>query len=173
MTMQKSHKDLSGIWSIAEYSDCEKYRYFLGRKWDDRKALAFIMLNPSTATEEQNDPTVARCERRARLNGYGGVQIYNLFAFRATDPKEMKEQDDPIGISNDMYLEAAIKHCADGEIDIICGWGTHGSFLDRDSEVLEIFEDFAVKPMALNWTKDGHPQHPLYVAYSAVPHGRK
>ena len=73
--------------SVAEYSDCEKYRYKLTRIWEPagRKVL-FVMLNPSTATEVQNDPTVERCERRARTLGYGGFRVTNIFAWRDTDP---------------------------------------------------------------------------------------
>ena len=67
--------------SIAEYSDCEAYSYTLTRVWDEagQRAL-FIMLNPSTATELQNDPTVERCERRARALGYGAFRVLNIFA---------------------------------------------------------------------------------------------
>ncbi len=80
--------------SIAEYSDCERYRYSLTRVWDGtgRKA-AFVMLNPSTATEIQNDPTVERCERRARTLGFGAFQVTNIFAWRDTDPRAMRAAD--------------------------------------------------------------------------------
>ena len=84
--------------SWAVYSDCEHYRYLLTRVWnpEGRRAL-FVMLNPSTATEYQNDPTVERCERRARTLGFGAFRVTNIFAYRATDPKVMRAQGDPVG----------------------------------------------------------------------------
>merc|ERR1711969_489282 len=88
--------------SVAVYSDCERYRYSLTRVWNPAgdKAL-FVMLNPSTATEVQNDPTVERCERRARTLGFGAFRVTNIFAYRATDPKVMRAQDAPTGPEND------------------------------------------------------------------------
>ena len=84
--------------STAVYSDCESYRYLLTRVWNPQgqKAL-FVMLNPSTATEVQNDPTVERCERRARALGFGAFRVTNIFAYRATDPKVMRAVPDPVG----------------------------------------------------------------------------
>ena len=74
--------------SVAVYSPCERYRYLLTRVWDGAGPRAlFVMLNPSTATEFQNDPTVERCERRARALGFGAFRVANIFAFRATDPR--------------------------------------------------------------------------------------
>ena len=60
--------------SEAVYSDCERYRYLLTRVWGPGPKALFVMLNPSTATEVQNDPTVERCERRARALGYGAFR---------------------------------------------------------------------------------------------------
>ena len=95
--------------SVAMYSACEAYRYELTRAWNATgQKVLFVMLNPSTATEFQNDPTVERCERRARALGFGAFRVANIFAYRATDPKVMRGMADPIGPEND----AAI---ADGE----------------------------------------------------------
>ena len=91
--------------SVAEFSDCEKFRYMLTRVWDsDGPRALFIMLNPSTADEIRNDPTVERCERRARALGFGAFRVCNIFAFRATDPKDMRAADDPVGPENDMAI---------------------------------------------------------------------
>ena len=91
--------------STAVYSDCERYRYLLTRVWEPagRKAL-FIMLNPSTATEVQNDPTVDRCDRRARTLGFGVFMVTNIFAWRDTDPKKMRAAAEPIGAENDAMI---------------------------------------------------------------------
>ena len=95
----------SDAYSEALYSSCERYRYMLTRTWDTlgRKAL-FIMLNPSTATELQNDPTVERCERRARTLGFGAFRVTNIFAWRDTDPRKMRAAVDPIGPENDRTI---------------------------------------------------------------------
>jgi hypothetical protein len=118
--------------SVAVYSDCERYRYSLTRVWDDagRRAL-FIMLNPSTATEVQNDPTVERCERRARALGFGAFRVLNIFAWRATDPRDMRAAVDPVGPGND----AAILESLPWADSVICAWGTHGAHLGRGPQV--------------------------------------
>ncbi|MCF6276041.1 MAG: DUF1643 domain-containing protein, partial [Robiginitomaculum sp.] len=75
----------------AVFSDCRTWRYRLAQIWDESKEpLYWLMLNPSTADEVKNDPTVERCERRARMWGYGGSVVLNIFSYRATDPKDMR-----------------------------------------------------------------------------------
>lgn len=145
------------------FSPCRKYRYRLQKRWDDElPSINFIMLNPSTADEIVSDPTVTRCENRAREWGYGGLIVTNIFAFRATDPKDMKAQDDPVGPENNGH----IFHAALQSADIVCGWGTHGSYLGRDKHVIQLLQRHGIRPMSLGVTKDGHPRHPLYVPYS-------
>lgn len=149
--------------SVAVYSDCERYRYSLTRIWDDtgRKAT-FVMLNPSTATEVQNDPTVERCERRARALGYGSFCVTNIFAFRATDPKEMRAQLDAIGPDNDH----AIADAALWGDDVICAWGSHGEHLNRGQSVFALLQAQDRPLYHLGLTKHGHPKHPLYISYA-------
>ena len=152
--------------SVAEYSDCEKFRYSLTRIWDSagRKAL-FVMLNPSTATEVQNDPTVERCERRARHMGFGAFRVCNIFAFRATDPKDMRAAHDPNGPLND----AAIKDAAHWADQIICAWGTHGEHLMRGPAVEDLLRSTQFPLYHLGLSKAGHPKHPLYISYETKP----
>lgn len=152
--------------SLAVYSDCEAYRYALTRVWDTTgKRVTFVMLNPSTATEVQNDPTVERCERRARALGFGAFQVCNIFAFRATDPKVMRKATDPVGPAND---EAIRKGCLWAD-QVICAWGTHGAYLSRGPAV-EALVRATEKPMAhLGLSKAGHPKHPLYISYQKQP----
>lgn len=165
---------LDGTIRDASYSPCMKYRYHLRSTWqqpeleDEEDYLCFLMLNPSTATEEQNDPTIERIERRARMKGYGGFMILNLFAYRATDPMDMKKQLDPIGPENDWFIEDALMSAP----AIICGWGTHGAHMNRNKDVMKLFEKYERTPVALGWTKDNHPQHPLYISYDKQPHER-
>ena len=152
--------------STALYSPCERYRYALTRIWDgagDR--VLFVMLNPSTATEVQNDPTVERCERRARTLGFGAFRVCNIFAFRATDPKVMRAAPDPIGPDND----AAIAEGAAWADRIICAWGTHGAFLQRGAAVERLLRATGQPLFHLGLSKDGHPKHPLYIGYAQQP----
>lgn len=152
--------------STAVYSDCERYRYSLTRTWDSAKgSVLFVMLNPSTATEIQNDPTVERCERRARALGFGGFTVCNIFAWRDTDPFAMRRAAAPIGPEND----AAIRAAAAQAQQIVAAWGTHGAHLDRGPEV-EILLRATGRPLThLGLSKAGHPKHPLYISYATEP----
>jgi hypothetical protein len=152
--------------SIAIYSDCEQYRYTLTRVWKfEASRLVFVMLNPSTATEVQNDPTVERCERRARTLGFGSLQVTNIFAWRDTDPKKMRTAKDPIGPDNDKTIMEA---CSWGD-QIIAAWGTHGAHLNRGVQVKQILRSSDKPVFHLGISKGGHPKHPLYIAYSQKP----
>lgn len=152
--------------STAIYSDCERYRYSLTRTWDPggRRAL-FIMLNPSTATEVQNDPTVERCERRARALGYGAFRVTNIFAWRDTDPRRMRAAADPVGPAND----AAILDGVDWADAVIAAWGSHGAHLDRGARVEAMLRGTGRAVHHLGLTGGGHPRHPLYIAYARQP----
>jgi len=150
------------------FSDCRKYRYRLSQIWDESKApLHWLMLNPSTADEVKNDPTVERCERRARMWGYGGSVVMNIFAYRATDPKDMRAQKDPVGPENDQWIRDLAKRSH--EIDVIGGWGEHGAHMDRGKAVIDIFRQEKGMLSALKVNASGHPKHPLYIGYKATP----
>lgn len=153
--------------STATYSDDEAYRYDLTRIWDaDGRRVAFVMLNPSTATEMANDPTVERCERRARTLGYGAFRVTNIFAYRATDPKNMRAQVDPVGgAAND----AAIRDAALWADTVVCAWGTHGAHLGRGQQVEMLLREIGRPLHHLGLSKAGHPKHPLYIGYAVQP----
>ncbi|MEL6607622.1 MAG: DUF1643 domain-containing protein [Pseudomonadota bacterium] len=152
--------------SVATYSPCERYRYALTRVWDpDGRKVAFVMLNPSTATEVQNDPTVERCERRARALGYGAFRVCNIFAWRDTDPRKMRAAAEPIGPAND----AAITEAARWADDVVAAWGTHGAHLNRGPQVEALLRGTGCPLFHLGLSKDGHPKHPLYISYSQQP----
>ncbi len=152
--------------SEAVYSDCERYRYMLTRVWDTGgKRALFIMLNPSTATEIQNDPTVERCERRARALGFGAFRVLNIFAWRDTDPRKMRRAPDPVGPDNDA---AILQSCVWAD-QIICAWGTHGEHLARGPEVERLLRNTGRPLFHLGLSKAGHPKHPLYIAYTRQP----
>lgn len=148
----------------ASFSPCRTWRYGLSRVWDSRKQVVmFIGLNPSSADETQDDPTIRRCIRYAYDWGYGGLVMMNLFAFRATDPQDMKAAAAPVGPENNKRLLEISKHRAVGIV--IAGWGAHGAFLDREKTIKEL-----IQPLhCLSITKDGHPGHPLYLKKDLKP----
>ena len=152
--------------STATYSDCERYRYALTRTWNAAgKRVLFVMLNPSKATEVQNDPTVERCERRARALGCGAFQVTNIFAWRDTDPFAMRKAKDPIGPENDATLLAGVAW-AD---QVIAAWGTHGVHRDRGPAVEALLRETGTPLYTLGLSKHGHPKHPLYISYTQQP----
>ncbi len=139
-----------------------KYRYQLLRIWDESKPLAvFIMLNPSTADENEDDPTIKRCMNYARSWGYGGIKVVNLFAYRATDPKELSKVSDPIGPENNRYIWEAVS----GDGIVIAAWGACNHVRNRMDWALPASKEL----YCLGKTKDGHPKHPLYLKADLKP----
>ncbi|MEY4697482.1 MAG: hypothetical protein RIT14_1910 [Pseudomonadota bacterium] len=165
------HHQKGDAHSTAVYSPCDAYRYLLTRVWQPEAPRAlFVMLNPSTATEVQNDPTVERCERRARALGFGSFRVTNIFAFRATDPRVMRAQTDPVGPANDDAIRDSAQSWITGPQDrIICAWGTHGAHLDRGAQVHALLSQTGKPLHHLGLTRDGHPKHPLYIGYDTHP----
>jgi hypothetical protein len=151
--------------SEAVYSDCERYRYVLTRVWGPGPKALFVMLNPSTATELQNDPTVERCERRARGLGFGAFRVTNIFAYRATDPRVMRAAADPVGPGNDAVLLESVPW-SDA---VLCAWGNHGIHMDRGARVEAMLRQAGARLSHLGLTGQGQPRHPLYVGYDRQP----
>lgn len=151
----------------AHLSPCRAYRYSLWRQWaDNSKPLPvsyamFIGLNPSTADEKEDDPTIRRCIAFAKAWGYDGLCMTNLFAFRATQPHDMMAASDPVGDYNDTSLGI----WSQGAGIVVAAWGTHGSFQGRDKIVRKMLPDLHY----LRLTKDGHPGHPLYLPKTLMP----
>ena len=148
--------------SGAQFDSERRYRYALWRIWDDTKPwVLFIGLNPSTADEQANDATLIKCIHFANSWGYGGVYMANLFAYRATDPMNMKSAADPIGLENDawldrLYMEAGL---------VVAAWGNHGVHLGRSDIIRSRFSQ--MKCLHINSTRE--PAHPLYQPNSSVP----
>lgn len=137
------------------------YRYALWREWGGAGYAMFIGLNPSIADETLDDPTIRRCVAYAKSWGYGALCMVNLFAFRATDPKQMLSCADPVGPEND----ATMLELANGAGIRVAAWGVHGKHLRRDVAVKSIMPAMHV----LKLTKDGHPSHPLYLPKCLQP----
>ncbi len=152
--------------SEAVYSPCQKFRYSLSRTWDsDGSRLLYVMLNPSKATELANDPTIERCERRAKQLGYGALRIVNLFGLRETDPARLKKARYPIGSDNTGQLTIA----ADWADDILCAWGVHGAHKNQADSVIPLLRNSGKPLLILGLSKEGHPRHPLYISYKIRP----
>jgi hypothetical protein len=148
--------------NTAKLSGCRNYRYALWRTWDSSKPFVmFVGLNPSTADEMSDDPTLTRCINFAKSWGYGGVCMANLFAFRATEPSDMKASDDPIGTENNTWLKKLAKDAA----LVVAAWGNDGSYLERSEQVKKLLPNL----YCLKLNKSGEPAHPLYQAAKLKP----
>lgn len=152
------------ITKLAAISPCEKYRWWLSRVWEPGKPTAlFIMLNPSTADAEIDDPTIRRCIAFSRSWGCPGVAVVNLFSFRATEPADLKKATDPVG---DLTGGIILGHASCRPV--VAAWGVHGSYMGRDRAVCQMLARYPdLQLQCLGVTKDGHPKHPLYVPGNA------
>ena len=156
-----------GDWSAggARLSDDRAYRYLLWRDLkslhpsDDlasRRVLLWIMLNPAAADETHDDRTVSRCITFSRRWGYRRMEVGNLFAYRATNPEELKTVSDPVGPEN----KDTIIHAADSADRIVCAWGVGGRLHGQDAVVLEWLADTRRALHCLDLTAAGLPRHP-------------
>lgn len=147
-------------------SPCSTYRYQLHRRWaSEGGAVLWLMLNPSTADAVRNDPTVERCERRARAWGFGGLWVGNVFAYRSTDPAALYCTPDPVGEDNDRHLVFMARQAR----MVVCAWGQHGKFRDRAATVVRLLRANGVPLHSLKLTGSGQPSHPLYLPYDLQP----
>lgn len=153
-----------GVLYDAVFSTCRKYRYSLWRQWANTDYVLFIGLNPSTATEFVDDPTIRRCMDFAQGFGGGALCMANIFAWRDTDPRKMKAAADPIGPDND---DALLKLAKSARL-VIAAWGVHGSHLQRSQRVIELLSGVCTL-YCLGKTKDGFPKHPLYLPKNSRP----
>lgn len=151
--------------NTATFSPCRKYRYTLWRIWTPPahtlRPVMFIGLNPSTADELQDDPTIRRCVGFAKSWGFNGLVMTNLFAYRATKPEDMMTQEDPIGPENDGILG----NLAAQTPVVVAAWGVHGTHANRAAEVLRKLPHMHY----LRFTAGGHPAHPLYLPKTLTP----
>lgn len=140
--------------SGANFSGCGKYRFALWRIWDeDKPIITFVGLNPSTANEDTNDPTIRRVIRFANRWGYGGVYMMNLFPLVTPNPKDLLTKPIPKWAQrlNDSLLGKIIDH-------VVFAWGSFPEAKEKGEQIAA-----RVKGQALAINKDGSPRHPLYV----------
>jgi hypothetical protein len=147
----------------AHFSPCRTWRYLLTRQvtpLDGKGTVAFIGLNPSTADETADDPTIRRCVGFARRWGFARLQMLNLFAFRSTDPAALLAAADPVGPENDSTIIEVVR----GSDFVVCAWGAFPNS-GRAADVLPLI----AAPHCLGTTKDGSPRHPLYLRAGTEP----
>lgn len=152
------------------FSPDRVYRYTLWRQWADdlfhnktkEGYVMFIGLNPSTADETLDDPTIRKCIGFTKRWGYLAICMTNLFAFRSTDPQVMLSAQNPVGVANNGWLISIAENAA----LVVCAWGTNGEFIAQDTRVIGMLRFKGLK--CLRKTKHGHPEHPLYVPYETA-----
>jgi hypothetical protein len=149
----------------AKFSSCGRYRWSLSRRWDAdlrKLSVGFVMLNPSTADAYSDDPTIRRCINFARRWGFAGLEVRNLFAFRATKWQDLKSAANPVGRRNDATILDLLDRCQ----TIVVAWGAHGALHSRGQEVIELLRD--QKLLCLGMTRAEEPRHPLYLPADTV-----
>jgi hypothetical protein len=154
-----------GITSTAEYDLLGEYRYYLNRRWaPGGQTCTFVMLNPSTATEDQDDPTVAKCRRFSQQWGFNALTVANIFALRSTDPRNLYTHPDPIGLNNDTWILKAAREAS----LVVVAWGNHGRLLNRNDAVRRILfnSQDRLDVRCFRITKAGQPEHPLYQPFA-------
>ncbi len=139
-----------------------EYRYSLTRPWDETGPvggwrIAWVMLNPSTADATLDDPTIRRCIAFSQAWGFRSLIVVNLFALRATDPREIRKHPDPVGRFNNHHIVEAMENSN----KTVCAWGAGGDYMDRPDEIRHLIPMNQLFHLGL--TKDGHPKHPLYL----------
>ena len=151
----------------ATLSPCGTYRYTLWRTWAQSvsRLIAYVMLNPSTADETVDDPTIRKCIGFAKQLEFDGLWVFNLFAYRCTSPSALpKDAGTAIGPDNDRWLRSIDTRFG----MVVAAWGAKGGRWNRDRSALEMLRQ-SHDVYCLRKTKEGHPEHPLYIPYTAKP----
>ncbi|MEK9612796.1 MAG: DUF1643 domain-containing protein [Flavobacteriaceae bacterium] len=162
--MKETHR-LKSVEKGAIFSDCKRYRYQLWRIWDQTQPkVLFIMLNPSKANAEIDDPTIRRCMGFAKSWGYGGLYVGNLFAYRSTDPKGLLLAEDIRGTEG---LNHWIQMSNLSE-NVVCAWG-NSSLIQKLKPRLELLKTLDKPLFCIQTSKDGTPKHPLYLKMKQKP----
>ena len=154
--------------STATLSECGRYRYRLTRRWGAGGNAVFVMLNPSTADADVDDPTIRRCIGFARDWNQGGLIVVNLYAYRATKPADLWKATDPVGPDNNRILSETFAEANVNSDPVIAAWGANAKPY-RVFQVADRASRERIDLEALGVTKDGAPRHPLYMPKTAKP----
>ncbi|MEO0375451.1 MAG: DUF1643 domain-containing protein [Cyanobacteria bacterium P01_A01_bin.17] len=151
--------------SGAIFDDSGAYRYRLWRRWDARGSLiTLVMLNPSRADAQTNDPTIRRCIRFAQSWGYGALEVVNLFGYCTAEPKELRQVEDPVGGGCDRIL---IESARAAQM-VLLAWGNHGQYQNRGKVAVKLLAEVG-SLHCLGLTQKGEPRHPLYLKRDVQP----
>lgn len=154
---------IMGAGAVLSADGC--YRYRLWRQWGDARTVVFVMLNPSTADATADDPTIRKCVGFAKRLGFGRLEVVNLFAWRATNPRMLSRAAEPVGCENDQTI---LERCLAADL-VIAAWGaTQGvdQLVTRRIHVVQsILRSAGVTAMCLGQSKAGRPRHPLMLSY--------
>lgn len=147
----------------AIISPCGTYRYMLKRPPLQANPMGssvpFVMLNPSTADAELDDPTIRRLRGFSRDWDCNGIVVMNVYALRSTDPSALRSHADPRGPDNDYWLrQLGIQHET-----IVVAWGAHAK-PDDVANAVKHLRCAGAELKCLGRNKDGSPKHPLYLA---------
>lgn len=150
----------------AEISNCGAYRYNLTRHWgaEGGRRLVFVMLNPSTADADRDDPTIRRCMHFARREKHDGLHVVNLYAFRSASPKALRGNGDIVGPANDAAIRSAFRQARNTTSAVVAAWGAHGTAHGRHLRALTIAREEHIQLQCLGVTASMQPKHPLYIA---------
>ena len=164
--------ELALIQTGAEFSPCRKFRYRLWRRWADGPMLVVIGLNPSTADETLNDPTIRRCLGYARDWHFSGLMMLNCFSYRSTDPNALKVHTDkalPQEIENRQIIAREVASIVAAGGAVVAAWGFWGDFQGIGAVMRDLLTNLGVGVACLGTAKNGEPRHPLYLARTAPP----
>lgn len=154
------------VYKGAYISECGAYRYSLERRWGDSESglLAFVMLNPSTADAEVDDPTIRRCIGFAKREGRMGIVVVNLYAGRATQPDDLFRMKDPEGPDNMNQWMSWLRH---ERTKVVCAWGADSRAKSQAGKFKRFAREHSIPLFHLGLSKDGSPRHPLYLRNDA------
>lgn len=153
----------------ALFSTCGRHRFLLRRGLAEGmfapppKVLVFAMLNPSTATADEDDPTIRRCIGYARREGATAMEVVNLFSLRSTDPEALLQVDEPTLDENEVHIRCALE----GAWEAVFAWGAHPAVRRHAAELVQRMVAWRPDAKVLGWSRHGHPRHPLYVRRDA------
>ena len=140
----------------AKISNDRQERFSLSRIWDlNKPKILFIMLNPSYADDEFDDPTIRRLIFFSKKFKYGGFYVANLFTQITPYPKflniESSIQKNNLKVIKDLVLKSKT---------IVYAWG---NLVNEPREFLSIVNN----PLCFKKNLNGTPRHPLYLPTSS------
>lgn len=157
---QPCNREKIAIERTATFDSTGSYRYCLGRRWQSKgPEVAFVMLNPSRADAQKDDPTLRACIQFAQRWEFVSLSVVNLFGYRTPHPAELKQAAEPVGIENDAYVLESVRRAK----RVVLAWGNEGGLLGRDRAMLTLLKPYQSKLTCLQLNRSGQPRHPLYI----------